>query len=491
MKKITLFLLLSVVIVLSAEAHKYKNRNAYVTISIQTFYDELSPYGDWIFTSDNGYVWRPYFDYPEAFRPYSSNGNWVYTEYGWTWVSGYNWGWATFHYGRWDFDNFLGWTWIPGYEWAPAWVTWGSYDNYWGWAPMGPDIYVYNNSNWYAPDPWWTFVARNQFCSNNWHNYIYDRPVHVTNITNITNIYIGDNDDNDERHSWYRGPRVSEVESYSRSRVRRVEIADSHRPDHTGISNDRLNVYRPVVENRRSESRPAEYRSVENARNTRRIEQSNARTNDPGVNRTRENRSESRVGNQVPANRNENRTVDTRVERRTSQIPAARNAVGSGNSRGNNGRPDVQTETRRDQTNNQTREVKRVNSSAPTQRSSGKPANAARTEVNEQTRNGQTRNETRSTAGSAGVSRPESRQPNSNTAVRENAGRSAQQETRNRQSSSTQPTREIRTQNAAPAVSQDSRNTERKEASKAEVKQETRNSSDNQVRKTSGNPSRR
>jgi hypothetical protein len=76
MKKIALILLLTMVTLFSAEAHKYKN--AHVTISIQTFYNELSPYGDWIYSSDFGYVWRPYFDYPEAFRPYSSNGNWVY-----------------------------------------------------------------------------------------------------------------------------------------------------------------------------------------------------------------------------------------------------------------------------------------------------------------------------------------------------------------------------------------------------------------------------
>ncbi len=151
MKKITLFLLLSMVIVFSAEAHK--NKKSYSTISIQTFYDQLSPYGDWIYSYDYGYVWRPYFDNPESFRPYSSNGNWVYTNYGWTWNSGYNWGWAAFHYGRWDFDNYLGWLWIPGTEWAPAWVSWGSYNDYWGWAPLGPNIYAQSNPGWYAPDP--------------------------------------------------------------------------------------------------------------------------------------------------------------------------------------------------------------------------------------------------------------------------------------------------------------------------------------------------
>ena len=62
MKKIIFLLLLSMVIVFSAEARRYKSRNAQITISVQTFYDQLSPYGDWIYSSDYGYVWRPYFD---------------------------------------------------------------------------------------------------------------------------------------------------------------------------------------------------------------------------------------------------------------------------------------------------------------------------------------------------------------------------------------------------------------------------------------------
>ena len=261
MKKISLFLFLSMVIVFSAEAHRY--RNSQITISIQTFYDQLSPYGDWIYSPDNGYVWRPYFDNPESFRPYSSNGNWVYTDYGWTWASGYDWGWATFHYGRWDFDNYLGWTWIPGYEWAPAWVSWGSYDNYWGWAPMGPNVYV--QSNWYAPDPWWTFVPQNQFCSNNWNHYIYDRPIHVNRITHITNVYVDGNNHNNH-NTWYNGPRVNDVERYSRSKVRRMEVTESQRPERTSVHNNRLNVYRPTVDAKRKDVRPTEFRNVEQAR---------------------------------------------------------------------------------------------------------------------------------------------------------------------------------------------------------------------------------
>ncbi|MCK9205343.1 MAG: hypothetical protein M0P58_13055, partial [Bacteroidales bacterium] len=123
MKKILVVLAFMMVTSLGAEAHGLYNNH--VTISVQTFYDELSPYGDWIYTPEYGYAWRPYIDCAEDFRPYATRGNWANTDLGWNWVSDYRWGWATFHYGRWFFDDYLGWMWIPGYEWAPAWVTWG------------------------------------------------------------------------------------------------------------------------------------------------------------------------------------------------------------------------------------------------------------------------------------------------------------------------------------------------------------------------------
>lgn len=322
MKKITFILLLSMVTMLSANANPPVKFNVQVTISIQTFYDELSPYGDWIYTQDFGYVWRPYFDNPAAFRPYSSGGHWVNTSYGWTWVSDYRWGWATFHYGRWNFDNYLGWTWIPGYEWAPAWVTWGQYDDYWGWAPMGPNIYV--QTNWFAPDPWWTFVPRRHFCSNNWNRYIYNRPVRVTNITHITNIYIDNNHSRDNRNTWYNGPRVSDVERYSRQRVRTVEVVDSPRADNTGISNNRLNVYRPAVNNNRSESRPADYRNADQARFSTRIEQNNARVNNPGAVRTRSTDDSRNQMKQQPVPNNGTRQG---TDVRTSPQPNPRNSA--------------------------------------------------------------------------------------------------------------------------------------------------------------------
>src|SRR5580658_7598309 len=68
-------------------------------ISYQVFYDDLSPHGPWINYPGYGYVWMP--DAGPDFKPYSTNGHWVYSNEGWIWASDYEWGWAVFHYGNW------------------------------------------------------------------------------------------------------------------------------------------------------------------------------------------------------------------------------------------------------------------------------------------------------------------------------------------------------------------------------------------------------
>jgi hypothetical protein len=487
MKKLTLFLFLSMVLVFGAEAHK--NRKAQVTISIQTFYDQLSPYGDWIYTPDYGYVWRPYFDNPASFRPYSSNGNWVYTDYGWTWASGYDWGWATFHYGRWDFDNYLGWTWIPGYEWAPAWVSWGSYDNYYGWAPMGPNIYV--QSNWYAPDPWWTFVPRNRFCSSNWNHYIYNRPVHVTHITHITNVYVNGNNHNNH-NSWYHGPQVNEVERYKRGKVTRMEVVDSERPERAGVQNNRLSVYRPSVDNSRKDSRPGEYRNVEQARTGKRIEQTNARTNDPGVNRTRESRTETRSNTKMSAERNVNTSMEKKTAARTSaQNPNARSSEATRATR-ETPRTSSQSDQRNSSAARESRVAPRSGSQASTERNSNRPS------VELKKKNSDSEGIIRITEGNRTSPNPsriensENRQTRTNASTRENVTNNSSRKSGNKSTPSAQPTREQRTQNAAPSSNSRTENTESRKTTKDQVKEAVQKSAnESPVKRSSGNQNRR
>src|SRR5207244_8654098 len=66
-----------------------------------TFYTKLEPHGEWLETADYGYVWQPReAESSRSWRPYT-NGRWVYTDAGWTWISEEPFGWATYHYGRW------------------------------------------------------------------------------------------------------------------------------------------------------------------------------------------------------------------------------------------------------------------------------------------------------------------------------------------------------------------------------------------------------
>lgn len=103
------------------------------------FWTGLSPYGQWVQQDPYGWVWVPG---DPSFAPYT-DGRWVYTTDGWTYVSDAPYAWAVFHYGRWA-PLERGWGWVPGYEWAPAWVSFRSTPEYVGWCPVGPGGVVYD-----------------------------------------------------------------------------------------------------------------------------------------------------------------------------------------------------------------------------------------------------------------------------------------------------------------------------------------------------------
>lgn len=105
----------------------------------QDFQAALDPYGSWLEEPGLGWVWQPSAGVvgPD-FVPYVTNGSWSYCDGGWGFVSGWSWGWAPFHYGRWYQHRRLGWVWWPSYRWAPAWVDWRLGGGYVGWAPLPP-----------------------------------------------------------------------------------------------------------------------------------------------------------------------------------------------------------------------------------------------------------------------------------------------------------------------------------------------------------------
>ncbi|MBV9008641.1 MAG: hypothetical protein JO354_05650 [Verrucomicrobia bacterium] len=105
-------------------------------VSVDLFYNNLNG-GNWYQVADYGYVWQPDVATDPNWRPYT-DGYWAYTDQGWTWVSYEDFGWATYHYGRWARLADYGWVWVPGTEWAPAWVSWRTGGDYVGWAPLPP-----------------------------------------------------------------------------------------------------------------------------------------------------------------------------------------------------------------------------------------------------------------------------------------------------------------------------------------------------------------
>jgi len=110
---------------------------AYAEIRVESdFYEPLSPYGRWEEVGSYGRCWIPG-GVSADWSPYSE-GYWQSTDAGWYWVSDEPWGWATYHYGRWDSSPQFGWYWVPQRQWAPAWVSWREGGGYVGWAPLGP-----------------------------------------------------------------------------------------------------------------------------------------------------------------------------------------------------------------------------------------------------------------------------------------------------------------------------------------------------------------
>jgi len=108
-------------------------------VSIDFFYNNLNA-GNWIEVEGYGFGWQPDVAVNDQnWRPYS-DGYWAYTDVGWTWISYEDFGWATYHYGRWAKLTDYGWVWFPGsdLDWGPAWVSWRTGGDYVGWAPLPP-----------------------------------------------------------------------------------------------------------------------------------------------------------------------------------------------------------------------------------------------------------------------------------------------------------------------------------------------------------------
>jgi hypothetical protein len=194
-----------------------------------TFYTKLEPHGAWLETADYGYVWQPrQAESSRSWRPYT-NGRWVYTDAGWTWISEEPFGWATYHYGRWTRLRGIGWVWVPGNEWAPAWVSWRKSNDYVGWAPLPPEAHfdqrtgIHNwSDNYYdiGPDQY-CFVPTRELGAQRIESTIVppERNMTIVNqTTNVTNITYKNTTVVNE------GPNYEEMRAQSREPMQRFRL---------------------------------------------------------------------------------------------------------------------------------------------------------------------------------------------------------------------------------------------------------------------------
>ena len=94
-------------------------------------------YGEWIWHSLYGYVWRPFYNdyYPWGTWHPLSYGRWSVYQSQLFWIPGEPWGWVPYHLGIWMWDAKKGWLWLPGSVFAPAWAVWDFYSGYYFWRP--------------------------------------------------------------------------------------------------------------------------------------------------------------------------------------------------------------------------------------------------------------------------------------------------------------------------------------------------------------------
>ena len=309
MKRVLQIASLSFMIILAGSWRNKAAAQVSVDISYQTFYDELSPYGEWIDYPEYGYVWVP--SESEGFMPYETNGHWVWSdEYDWMWVSDYSWGWAPFHYGRWFNDPYYGWMWVPGYEWSPAWVCWRDGGDYYGWAPLRPGFNIsIGFSSYNPPINYWSFAPRSYITSPRIWDYCVDRGRNVTIINNTTII----NNYNRRSNIFVSGgPRRLEAERYA-GRINPVRFREASRPGRAQFRGSEVSVYRPRVQQengRRFTPRNFEQYDRNRGQNNNgfaRRGNDNVQRNGNNLPNRDNNRFERRNDNNQPGSNNDNR----------------------------------------------------------------------------------------------------------------------------------------------------------------------------------------
>ena len=222
-----------------------------VVIQSETdFYEPLTAYGRWVVVGSYGRCWIPA-RVESGWRPYA-NGYWQRTDAGWYWVSEEPWGWATYHYGRWDFHAHHGWIWIPHTQWAPAWVAWREGGGYVGWAPLRPSVTFGVNIGVADYEPAFAsrafvFVEHRRMLEpvrpktvivNN--TTIINKTVNITHVKVVNKTVINE------------GPRPEVIERASGRKVQSVPVREFRNREETAVATRERRI--PTARDRRAES---------------------------------------------------------------------------------------------------------------------------------------------------------------------------------------------------------------------------------------------
>jgi hypothetical protein len=231
------------------------------TASYGMFYQKLDPYGEWRETNDYGYVWQPReAEESRDWRPYTE-GRWVYSDAGWTWVSDEPFGWATYHYGRWMRLKRVGWVWVPGDEWAPAWVSWRTNKDYVGWAPLPPEARFDRRSgihnwadNYYDIGPeQYAFVSSNKFGDEHVRRSLVPTERNISIVietNNVTRITFANTTIMNE------GPSYDELRSRSQRPIERYRLRRQNTEAAAIVRGDELEISVPIITEVRDMPRP-------------------------------------------------------------------------------------------------------------------------------------------------------------------------------------------------------------------------------------------
>ena len=112
---------------LTTEASTETGESANLGQSQNPAWSDLDANGSWYDVPGQGQIWSPYDASNPGFDPYGY-GNWTYSPgFGYTWASGYSWGYMPFQCGAWNFYDGFGWGWAPGMGGCSPWWGLGLY----------------------------------------------------------------------------------------------------------------------------------------------------------------------------------------------------------------------------------------------------------------------------------------------------------------------------------------------------------------------------